>query len=86
MKLLLHILGVDDPSGRWYLWWSGSGADLSYLAVFGTLIRRHNCHVRGCWRLGKHPLPDSSWLVCRRHSGMDRLTAAAARATTGGTP
>lgn len=84
MITLLHILGVDDPAGRWYLWWSGAGADLSYLAAPIVLWQRHNCHVRGCLRLGHHDLTGTPWRVCRRHHGTPRLTRAAIRAGAGG--
>jgi hypothetical protein len=37
MNWLAHIAGIDDPSGRWYLWWSGLGADLMGLGVIAAL-------------------------------------------------
>ena len=30
-------------------------------------LRKHNCHVRRCWRLAWHPHPDHGHPVCRRH-------------------
>ena len=62
-----HFFGIDGAS--WYNFYSG---------VFGVLIfgggllwngwvnaRRHNCHVRSCWRLGRFPAGE--YQVCRRH-------------------
>lgn len=79
MHLLLHVLGVDDASGRAYLFWSGVGADISELAVFGGLFgvyRRHQCEVARCWRLGRHRTA-AAHSVCRRHHPDDHLTAEA---------
>lgn len=79
MHLLLHVLGLDDASGRWYLWWSGIGADLGYLAVVGGLYRRHNCEIKGCPRLGRHITAAGAHL-CRRHHPDGPLTVEAAHA------
>jgi hypothetical protein len=38
---------------------------LSFLSVPAVLFRKHNCHVRGCWRIGHHPL--GPYLLCRKH-------------------
>lgn len=67
---LLHLVGIDDPAGRWYLLWSGLASDLSELTLLGALIGlywRHACHVRGCWRIGRHPVEGTGFTVCRRH-------------------
>jgi hypothetical protein len=67
---ILHVMGVDDLSGPWYGFWSGFGADLGEIAIVGGLVsiyRRHNCHVKGCWRVGKHPVDGTSYVVCRQH-------------------
>lgn len=69
MGWLLHVLGVDDVSGRWYAWWSGAGSDLGELAVVGALaamVRKHNCEVHRCWRIGRHTTA-AGHLVCARH-------------------
>lgn len=67
MNWLSHVLGLDDLSGRWYGFWSGFGSDLGMFAAAGALLRKHNCHVRGCWRIGKHPVGDGTLIVCRKH-------------------
>jgi hypothetical protein len=72
--LLLHVLGLDSGSGPAYLWWSGAGSDLGELALIGALlaiVRRHNCHVRGCPRIGRHLFADQvtgvTYMLCGRH-------------------
>lgn len=74
MSLLLHFFGLDSASGPVYLFWSGAGSDVSELTVVAALLavyRRHNCHVRGCWRIGRVPFTDPgsgvAYLLCRRH-------------------
>ena len=65
---VLHVIGVDNESGRWYAFWSGFGGDL---AIVGTLItqpvvywRHHQCHEKRCVRIG-HPVEGE--IRCRRH-------------------
>ena len=53
-----------------YNFWSGFGSDLSELAIAGGLIgmlRKHNCHVRRCWRIGRLPVEGTPYVVCRHH-------------------
>lgn len=80
MHALLHLLGVDDLTGAWYGFWSGIAGDLSILAAPLVLLRKHNCHVRGCPRLGRHQVDGTTWLVCRRHHPDDHPTASAVAA------
>lgn len=71
MNWLSHLLGLDNGSGRWYLWWSGMGANLGEFAIVGALsanVRRHNCHVEGCWRIGRHPVIGTAFICCRKHT------------------
>lgn len=66
---LQHFLGLDSASGTAYLAWSGILSDVTELAVVGALIgmlRKHNCVVRGCWRLGRHVTAAGAH-VCHRH-------------------
>jgi len=60
---ILHALTAD--SGHFYGPTSGWLGLLTYLGAPAVLFRKHNCHVRRCWRLGHHPAGD--YLVCRRH-------------------
>lgn len=67
---LAHWLGLDDPSGGPYAWWSGVGSDISEVAILGAVIgayRKHTCHVSGCWRLGHRQVPGTAHTVCRAH-------------------
>jgi hypothetical protein len=63
----LHITGVDNASGYWYAWWSGIVGDLSILSIPVVLLRKHQCVVRGCPRLGRHET-GGGHLVCARHA------------------
>lgn len=68
--LLGHLLGLDNLSGPWYGFWSGFGSDVGEVTIFAGLIavyRRHNCHIRGCPRIGHHQVEGTEWVVCRRH-------------------
>ena len=60
-----HVLGPDDPSGPFYLAWSGFVANLSLLGGALVIVRKHQCHVARCWRLGHHQA--GAYHVCRRH-------------------
>lgn len=80
VHVLLHVLGLDDASGGWYLWWSGFVGDLGELAIVGGLVsvyRRHNCEVHGCPRLGRHESA-AGHRLCRRHHPEGPLTVQAA--------
>ena len=71
--MLIHWLfihtGTYNESGPYYGFFSGFGSDLGELAILGgvvQLFRHRNCHVKGCWRLGK-PVGDSAFLACHKH-------------------
>lgn len=70
----LRLTGSDNVSGAWYGFWSGFAGDIPLIGGVLLLWRRHNCHVRGCWRLqwrahGQH-------VLCRRHHPSEPPTAA----------
>lgn len=73
MNWLGHFLGLDNVSGAFYAFWSGSGSQIERLielaVVGGILWHRHNCHEPGCWRIGR--FPDGAWHVCKRHHPHD---------------
>lgn len=79
-----HVLGLDNGSGHWYLFWSGFGANFGEFAIVGALIttyRRHTCHVddpRFCWRPGIHQIDGTTYRVCGRHhpTAPDKMSAA----------
>jgi len=68
----LTVSGTNNEAGRWYAWWSGAGADLGYLSVFLLLIRKHNCEVKGCWRMGRHGTPPVT--TCADHTTRTALS------------
>jgi hypothetical protein len=70
---LLHLFGIDTTTGPWYAFWSGAGSDIGELAIIGgmvTLVHKHNCHQRQCWRVGRHIVDGTPW--CNRHHGAAR--------------
>jgi hypothetical protein len=75
MIWLLHGLGIDDTTGPWYAFWSGAGSDLGELAllagIFG-LYHRHNCHTKGCWRIGRHLVDGTPWCNKHHHAARER--------------
>lgn len=78
MRWLEHVLGIDNGSGAWYLWWSGAGSDLGEITIVGALVtvyRRNNCEVQKCWRLGRHKVEGTGHMVCRRHNPEGPVTA-----------
>ena len=68
---LLHLMGVlpRSPSSA-YNFWSGFGSDIGEVVLIGgmaSLVRHHNCHAKGCWRLGHTPVAGGKYKVCHRH-------------------
>lgn len=62
-------LGIVNEGGPFYGFWSGSGSDIGEVTLFAGVLamaRHHNCHVRGCWRLGR-PVDGTPYLACHRH-------------------
>jgi hypothetical protein len=80
---LLHIIGLDNPAGRWELFWSGFGSDVGEAALLGAAFafwRRHTCHVdtpRYCWRWAAHPVTGTPFRACKKHHPQvpDRISA-----------
>lgn len=57
-----------------YNFFSGSGSDIGEItlvsiaiAAFATWWHKINCHVDGCWRIGKHDKAGGEYSVCRKH-------------------
>lgn len=81
--------GTSDPSGFWYLLWSGPGSILERLLELVTigaiLLRKHNCETQGCWRLGRHEWPDpstgQSHRLCRHCHPLGPLTRSGVQGT-----
>ena len=72
-RWLLDFSGTrPSGSGYWYNFWSGFGSDIGEVAIIGGLVqiyRQHNCHVKGCARLGKHEydMDGTKFKLCRKH-------------------
>jgi hypothetical protein len=62
-----------DPDG--YNFISGPLADITLIGGGIALLRHHNCHVKGCWRLARHPVAGTDYIVCRTHHPHDSPTA-----------
>lgn len=65
MHELLHWLGIDTQQSYFYDFWSGIATQASL--VFAALVyyMKHNCHRRGCLRIGKHSYNGTPY--CSRH-------------------
>lgn len=79
---LIHFLGIDNPAGRWELFWSGIGSDIGELAIVSAVVgaamgmwHKHNCHAKGCWKIGKHKVEGTDYVTCRTHHPEDAPTA-----------
>ena len=75
--LAIHTGTLNEP-GEYYGFWSGFGSDLGegtiVVALAATLahsVRKHNCHMPGCWRVGRHPIEGTGYVVCRKHHPED---------------
>ena len=83
---ILHWLYIHTgiPGvGAYYGFWSGIGSDIGELTIvvalctaIGTFLHRHNCEVKGCWRLQRHATA-AGHIVCRKHHPDGPLTSEA---------
>jgi hypothetical protein len=67
---IAHWAGLDNGSGPVYLFWSGIFSALPSFGVFGLVAGayyKHNCHVQGCPRIGRHHVEGTPYVVCTRH-------------------
>lgn len=62
---IAHILGLDNASGPWYLFWSGFFGDITIFGGGILLYFHHNCHEIGCPRWGKHKINGTPF--CTKH-------------------
>jgi hypothetical protein len=62
-----------DPDG--YNFISGPLADITLLGGAYAILRRHNCAVKGCFRIGRHPVAGTDHIVCRKHHPHDSPSA-----------
>lgn len=79
ISFLAHMLGIDDPTGRWYAFWSGFGSDLQEFAILGAMVagyRKINCHYKGCPRIGRFPaIEGQGWHYCKVHHNTNGIHA-----------
>jgi hypothetical protein len=62
-----------DPDG--YNFISGPLADITLLGGAYAILRRHNCHVSGCLRVGRLQVPGTPYIVCHKHHPHEKPTA-----------
>jgi hypothetical protein len=61
--------GTVNESGPYYGFWSGFGSDLGEATIVVGIVgayHHHNCHVKGCPRLG-HQVEGTPYLACPKH-------------------
>lgn len=54
---------------------SGPLAGITLLGGGYAIARRHNCHVKGCWRIARARVPGTDYIVCHGHHPHDAPTA-----------
>ena len=64
----------DGGPDLYYNFWSGFGSDLGEATLISAVgigvytgVRKVNCHTKGCWRIGHHPLQGTPYILCRHH-------------------
>ncbi len=72
--LALHTGITHGGPDVYYNFWSGFGSDLGEATLISAVglgvytgVRKVNCHVKGCWRIGHHPLLGTPYILCRHH-------------------
>lgn len=75
---IVCVMGLNNGSGAAYLFWSGFGSDLAYLGAISFAWHHLNCHAKGCYRIGRHPVSGTPFKTCRKHHPeIDGRTSAA---------
>lgn len=78
-RFLVHWTGSDygAPYGHFvpYDFVSGIFGGSAFLTAAWVMLRRHNCEVHRCWRLGRHVVEGTGHHVCRRHNPEGSITA-----------
>ena len=72
--LALHTGTLHGGPDLYYNFWSGFGSDLGEATLISAVgigvytgVRKVNCHTKGCWRIGHHPLDGTPYVLCRHH-------------------
>jgi hypothetical protein len=70
----LHTGILHGGPDLYYNFWSGIGSDLGEATLITAVglggytgVRKVNCHTKGCWRIGHHPLEGTPYILCRKH-------------------
>lgn len=70
----LHTGIIHGGPDVFYNFWSGFGSDLGEVTLISAVavgvytgVRKVNCHTKGCWRIGHHPLDGTPFILCRHH-------------------
>jgi hypothetical protein len=70
----LHTGILNGGPDKYYNFWSGFGSDLGEATLISAVgvglytgLRKVNCHTKGCWRIGKHQLDRTPFVLCRHH-------------------
>ena len=70
----LHTGILKGGPDVYYNFWSGFGSDLGEATLISAVlvglytgVRRVNCHTKGCWRIGRHRLDGTPYVLCRHH-------------------
>lgn len=71
MNPVLNFLGAYG--GKATNLWGGFVGDIGLVGVIAGVLRKHNCEVHRCPRLGRHTTA-AGHKVCRKHHPDDRLT------------
>jgi hypothetical protein len=65
----------DTNSNRWTTLlggWPQTLEGIGAIAAGYALVRKHNCHVKGCPRIGRHPVDGTNYIVCQHHHPSDQ--------------
>jgi hypothetical protein len=72
--LALHTGTLHGGPDVFYNFWSGFGSDFGEATLITAVsvgvytgARKVNCHTKGCWRIGHHPLDGTPYILCRHH-------------------
>jgi hypothetical protein len=72
--IALHTGTLHGGPDLYYNFWSGFGSDLGEATLITAVglgvytgVRKVNCHTKGCWRIGHHPLEGTPYILCRHH-------------------
>jgi len=70
----LHTGVIHGGPDQYYNFWSGFGSDLGEATLISAVaigvytgVRKVNCHTKGCWRIGRHTLEGTPYILCRHH-------------------